>query len=114
MFQIRNREYAEVPLRSMFLDKDLYIERILMMAEVLLLEAEHRSKGAKKKAYVHVTGLGLGVWRVSNVQTELYIQAWAKAIEKLAANGMLGNVAYIDFSWIPVTEIRGMYANEKK
>ena len=43
-------------------------ERTRVTAETFLMEANHRAKEAGKKAYVHLVGLGLGVWKVTDLQ----------------------------------------------
>ena len=51
-----------------FFNKQVYEQRIRITAETLLIEANDRAKMANKKAYVHVVGLGLGIWKVINEQ----------------------------------------------
>ena len=52
-----------------FFHKHVYEQRIRITAETFLIEANHRAKlAAGKKAYVHVVGLGLGVWKMLNAQ----------------------------------------------
>lgn len=43
-------------------------ERTRLTAETFLMEANHRAREAGKKAYVHLVGLGLGVWKVTDLQ----------------------------------------------
>ena len=43
-----------------------YNQRNRITFETLLVEANYRAKQMSKKAYVHVVGLALGVWRIYN------------------------------------------------
>ena len=45
-----------------------YNQRNRITFETLLAEANHRATQLKKKAYVHVVGFALGVWRIYNGQ----------------------------------------------
>ena len=45
-----------------------YNQRNRITFETLLVEANHRATQLKKKAYVHIVGLALGVWRIYNGQ----------------------------------------------
>lgn len=51
-----------------FFHKHVFEQRIRITAETFLMEANHRAKLAGKKAYVHVVGLGLGVWKLLSTQ----------------------------------------------
>ena len=104
--------------RQVFLDTVVYTERIAVCAEILLTEAEARGAAAaaaategatsgaaaaaavaavtKIGAYVHVVGLGLGVWQVCNEQRRLSLDAWVRAIRTHLS---LPHVTDIDFSW---------------
>ncbi|CAL4200502.1 unnamed protein product, partial [Meganyctiphanes norvegica] len=72
-------EYTEV-YSQILLNNNVYKARIQMSAEILLAEACTRAKKASLKAYVHVVGLGLGVWRANIIQDELFVEAFWNAI----------------------------------
>ncbi|KAI8904258.1 hypothetical protein DFJ77DRAFT_480713 [Powellomyces hirtus] len=72
-----------------------YKQRIKITLESLFLEAERRAKDARKKAYVHVVGLGLGVWAVSDKQAPWLVEAAMEALDELE----LPNIAVVDFSY---------------
>ncbi|KAA0202821.1 hypothetical protein HAZT_HAZT002863 [Hyalella azteca] len=85
-------------------------KRIAITAEILLCEANSRAQACGKKAYVHVVGLGLGVWRAFEEQEELYVEAWGDALRNISN---LEHVAFIDFSYIGCTSIHGIGNNQK-
>ncbi|KAJ1549315.1 hypothetical protein HK405_005660 [Cladochytrium tenue] len=92
-----------------YLNIAAYHARIRITAETLLMEASDRAAEAAATAgtaapppvYVHVVGLGLGVWQVHHDQPALYVRAFGDAILSLARNGRIPHVAVVDFSWVP-------------
>ena len=94
--------------KEFLLNVTVYKKRILITAEILLCEAASRAEAAGKNAYVHVVGLGLGVWKVSKKQEELYVEAWGDALRCLSYTDP---IAHIDFSYIGdgnVTSVHGV------
>lgn len=71
--------YTELKLKSIF-DNHLYYKRLTISIDTLLMEANHRASEKGTTAYIHVVGLGLGVWKISNHQEEVYMDAFAKRI----------------------------------
>ena len=86
-----------------FLNKHVYEQRVRVTAETLLGEANHRAKLAGKKAYVHVVGLGLGVWKLINAQEKWYVDVFGKVLQEYKFQ----HVSDVDFSWIPVQSCCG-------
>ncbi|KAG8156432.1 hypothetical protein KVR01_013666 [Diaporthe batatas] len=78
-----------------------YQKRIRITAEMLLWEANSRAGAVEKKAYVHIVGLGLGVWQVVDRQAQLYVDVFAQVIEELGAE--MTELGTLDFAWIDVT-----------
>ena len=85
-----------------------YKARMQLAAETLLAEAKSRAVAAGLKAYVHVVGLGLGVWRASPKQDALFVDAWGDAIK----GSNVTHVAHIDFSWIGAAACHGVKHGE--
>ena len=73
-----------------------YNQRNRITFEILLADANYRAQMIKKKAYVHVVGLGLGVWRIFNDQIKLFLTEFIRTASRLN----LENVSDIDFSWV--------------
>ena len=67
---------TESPTLPMYLDKEIYKARMRVTIEPFLMDANQRAKEERKQAYVVAVGLGLGVWRVHECQTELLLQAY--------------------------------------
>ena len=90
------------------LNTELYKKRTELSAKIMLIDAHSRALNFKKKAYLHVVGLGLGVWRISKLQEKLYVEAWGRAIQQVDTS----NIACIDFSWIDCSECLGAKSGE--
>ena len=84
------------------LDQQMYLARMRVTAEMLLREAHYRAQADReipgRTAYVYVVGLGLGVWMHSDVQNDIFIQAFAAAIESLPAKQ---RISTIEFAYMP-------------
>ncbi|KAI9350084.1 hypothetical protein BDR26DRAFT_1003747 [Obelidium mucronatum] len=99
-----------------FFNVEAYKLRITLSAQTLLLEANQRcvEEGAKsgttKEAFVHVVGLGLGVWQVSEIQNQLFVDAVGEVLQKTP----LPHVRVVNFSWIEkVTKCVGVSHSEE-
>ena len=77
-------------------DVDMYKARIRITIETLLLEANERATEAGKSAYVHVVGLGLGVWEIRSEQPIWYIEEFTASIRDLK----IPHVSTLEFGWI--------------
>lgn len=91
--------------KNMFLNVGVYKARMRLTAEVLLAEAGARAAAEGLKAYVHVVGLGLGVWRASKDQDAMFVDAWGEALQAAPSTA---RVAHVDFSWIGADSCLGV------
>lgn len=89
--------YIEMRGGNLF-DQLVFKERCKMAAEIFLLEASECARRDGKKAFVHVVGLGLGVWQVNPKQAPLMVQAYNEVLHKVP----LPNVDVVNFSWFNV------------
>ncbi|KAK4308409.1 hypothetical protein Pmani_019883 [Petrolisthes manimaculis] len=89
-------------------NKGVYKKRIQMSAEILLIEASVRAGAVGLQAYIHVVGLGLGVWRFYRNQEQLYVEAWGDTLKAIETP----NIAHVDFSWIEVDNCHGIKNGE--
>ncbi|XP_047490993.1 uncharacterized protein LOC125040484 [Penaeus chinensis] len=91
--------------KNMLLNVGVYKARMRLTAEVLLAEAGARAAAEGLKAYVHVVGLGLGVWRASKDQDAMFVDAWGEALQAAPSTA---RVAHVDFSWIGAEVCQGV------
>jgi hypothetical protein len=68
-----------------------------MVIEPCLKDAQQRGKKALKKVYLHVTGLGLGVWIIIPEQEQLLVDVYADIIQKLGSE--LSEISDLNFSY---------------
>lgn len=86
-------------VKDTFLNKAVYKARIRMLADVLLLEASTRATQTNELAYVHIVGLGLGVWEIDTTQHSLYVDAWIDSLRGLPKSAT-SHLHTLNFSWI--------------
>ena len=86
-----------------YFNKNVYFKRVRVTAETFLIEANDRAQKLGKKAYVHVVGLGLGVWRLVNDQHQWYVDTFGQVLKDLD----LEHISDINFSWISVPDCCG-------
>ncbi|XP_031342025.1 uncharacterized protein LOC116169949 isoform X1 [Photinus pyralis] len=61
-------------------DDQVYSKRLALSIDTLLFEANERAKMQRTTAFVHVVGLGLGVWKISPHQQSLFLDTFATRI----------------------------------
>lgn len=78
--ELKNQEqlmenYYYIPELNYFFNVKVYKQRIRYTISLFLQDAIFRAKKENKKAYCYIVGLGLGVWKLFDKQTEYYISA---------------------------------------
>jgi hypothetical protein len=92
-------DFIELAYGYGYFNPTVYKQRMRLSVDSFLLEANARAGDAKKKAYVVLTGLGLGMWMRTKAQTDLLIEAHAEALQELD----LPNIGAVNFCWFPKT-----------
>lgn len=83
-----------------YLDTLVYKERLKLIIEPFLLESNQRAQTQQTTAYLHLVGLGLGVWQLTPYQKELMIEVYKDLIGKHSLSG----ISDLDFSWFQEEE----------
>ncbi len=79
------------------LDTFVYQERLRLIIESFLLEANSEAKRQGKKAYLQIVGLGLGVWKIAPQQTALMLDVYAQTMRKYPLDAITDlNFSYFD------------------
>lgn len=78
-------------------DSLLMKKRYTISFDTLLLETESRAAKEGKQAYLHVVGIGLGVWKVCDQQEKIFMDVFEQRIKYLLPK--LKHISFIDFSW---------------
>ncbi|KAK4308408.1 hypothetical protein Pmani_019882 [Petrolisthes manimaculis] len=84
------------------LNINVYKARMQLSAETLLAEAGVRAKAVGLKAYVHVVGLGLGVWQLCSQQEQIFVDTFGDALKVVDTS----SISDVDFSYINCTTCR--------
>jgi|GEM_PF-987029 len=80
---------------DVYLDTFVYRERLRLVIESFLLEANECAGRKGQLAYLHLVGLGLGVWQVDKKQEEIMLQVYADLLQQHS----LKNISDLNFSW---------------
>ncbi|KAJ8925664.1 hypothetical protein NQ315_009509 [Exocentrus adspersus] len=73
------------PIRTdQYFNNMVYERRLALSIDTFLIEANERARSVGTMAYLHVVGIGLGVWRVSKHQNKVFMDTCAKRIELLS------------------------------
>jgi len=94
--QIDNKRFHKLKEDEIF-DSLTMEKRYIISIDTLLIEAEARAANANKKAYIHVVGIGLGVWKCWDGQENIFLSTFTKRIKKLLPN--LKHISVIHFSY---------------
>ncbi|KAM3958720.1 LOW QUALITY PROTEIN: uncharacterized protein ACR2FA_007240 [Aphomia sociella] len=91
--------YARRPRSRAVFDAAMYARRLALLADTALVEAA-RAAAAGRAAFLDVVGAGLGVWKISPHQLDLYVLTFLDRIHSLLSDGALNNVSDVNFAYI--------------
>ncbi|XP_065364599.1 uncharacterized protein LOC135957734 [Calliphora vicina] len=97
-----NKRFGESFKREAIFDNLLMKKRFALPFDVLLLEANERALKAQKLAYIHVVGIGLGVWLAASQQEKIFMAGFQQRLKYLITQ--LNNIAVVHFSWFKLNE----------
>lgn len=72
-------------------------KRYALAIDLLLLESNYRAKLENKLAYIHVVGIGLGVWLAAQHQEQIFMKCFEQRLKYLLNS--LNNIGVVHFSW---------------
>ena len=90
------------------LNNDLVFDTVMMKKryavtfDTLLMESQKKAELANKQAYLHVVGIGLGVWKIAEPQTKIFLECFSQRLNFLLPK--LNNIGAIHFSWFHMDE----------
>lgn len=70
--------------------------------ESLLLDSDDRAAQVGKRAYLHLVGLGLGVWMYTPAQKEWYVEVVTECLQQLVLN----HVSTVEVAWVEASKRR--------
>ncbi|XP_061403046.1 uncharacterized protein LOC133338935 [Musca vetustissima] len=77
-------------------------KRFTITFDTLLLEAQSRAAYLNKQAYLHIVGIGLGVWRAAVQQTEIFLETFHQRVLQLLPK--LNNIGVLHFTWFQMPQ----------
>lgn len=85
------------------LDVDLFDQIVMekrysISFDTLLIESDYRASVLKKKAFIHVVGIGLGVWKATDCQNKVFLECFESRIKALIYP-QLKHVSHICFAY---------------
>ena len=94
-----SKDYLEIPsFRTVeYFNIRVFKERIRMSVEPFFFEAQQRAQTEKKSAVVRLVGIGLGVWMVTEEQTEWILDS----VFDVVSSNDFPLICDIDFTWFP-------------
>lgn len=78
-------------------DHQVMRKRYAISFDTLLLEAQDRAFKAGKPAYIHVVGIGLGVWKAARQQERTFLESFEGRLRALGER--LSHIGVVHFSW---------------
>lgn len=100
--QMDGLRYVRSKNKNDIFDCQLMRKRYAMSFDTLLLEAEARAAvSTNKMAYIHVIGIGLGVWRAVGNQETVFLESFSERLNALLPK--LQHIGWIHFSWFKTT-----------
>jgi hypothetical protein len=79
--------------KHMYLNSLVYKKRIKFVIKAFLEDANKRALAVGKNAYCRVVGLGLGVWKISDIQDDLMLEVYAEILDE----NNFSNITDIEF-----------------
>jgi len=81
-----------------YFHKQVYTQRLLSILVPFLSDANTRAKSQNQHAYIRVCGLGLGVWKIHDIQTEMMVELYIHLLENTAFD----SIRDVEFCWFPL------------
>lgn len=97
-----NKRFGSSKNKDDIFDNLLMKKRYTISFDTLLLEAQARAKAEDKQAFVHVVGIGLGVWKAAEQQERIFLETFVQRVQHLLPK--LPNIGVLHFSWFTLTE----------
>ncbi|GJQ84659.1 hypothetical protein Trydic_g5190 [Trypoxylus dichotomus] len=92
---------------GVYFDNLTYSKRISISIDTLLFEANHSAKKRETSAFIHVVGIGLGVWQCSTHQQKVFMETFVSRIE--LSGKYLHNISDIHFAYFKSSTTCGKY-----
>ncbi|PZC76090.1 hypothetical protein B5X24_HaOG205168 [Helicoverpa armigera] len=92
--------YVRLPRAGCVFDNEVYYKRLAVLTDTVLVEADERAKEVAKMAFVNVIGCGLGVWKISKHQVDVFVLSVCSRVKQLLRRELLQHVSDVNFAYI--------------
>ncbi|KAM7350261.1 uncharacterized protein ACRADG_008877 [Cochliomyia hominivorax] len=99
---IDNKRFGKSLKCEAIFDNLMMKKRYAITFDTLLLEANARALEANKFAYIHVVGIGLGVWLGAEQQEKIFMECFQQRLKYSLAK--LNNIGVVHLSWFHLKE----------
>ena len=96
------KRFGQAKNKDDIFDNLIMKKRYTISFDTLLLEAQARAKAVNKQAFIHVVGIGLGVWKAAEQQEKIFLLTFTQRIKYLLPH--LSNIGVLHFSWFSLNE----------
>ncbi|XP_037936611.1 uncharacterized protein LOC119670427 [Teleopsis dalmanni] len=96
------KRFGDARAKYDIFDNVIMKKRYAISFDTLLLESEAKAAQAKKNAFIHLVGIGLGVWRVAEQQEKIFLETFTERLKVLMEK--LPHIAVVHFSWFKLDE----------
>nr|XP_049706264.1 uncharacterized protein LOC110378048 isoform X1 [Helicoverpa armigera] len=104
--------YVRLPRAGCVFDNEVYYKRLAVLTDTVLVEADERAKEVSKMAFVNVIGCGLGVWKISKHQVDVFVLSVCSRVKQLLRRELLQHVSDVNFAYItPSDPVLAMFTN---
>ncbi|XP_050513121.1 uncharacterized protein LOC126888790 isoform X2 [Diabrotica virgifera virgifera] len=100
-----NGRYVNLFGQENIFDNTFYVKRLTISFDTLLGEADARGSAVSKSVYVHMVGIGLGVWKVSGHQDKLFMDTFGRRI--LTLGDKLHNISDVCLAYMAESKCAG-------
>ncbi|XP_041972388.1 uncharacterized protein LOC121728304 [Aricia agestis] len=93
-------------------DNEVYYRRLSVLAETTLFEAQARGSETQRDVFLNVIGAGLGVWKISEHQADVYVLTFVERADSLLQGGRLTHISDVNFAYVRVGDsVLAMFEN---
>ncbi|KAG7296535.1 hypothetical protein JYU34_020324 [Plutella xylostella] len=104
--------YVKVPNNEdTIFDNEVYYKRLSIPFDCALLEANERAREDGKMAFLNVIGIGLGVWKISPHQADVFILTLLERLRAYLKRDLLDHVSDVNFAYVkPSDSISALFS----
>lgn len=104
-----NPRFFDCGESHVYFDNIVMKKRYAITFDTLLMESQARAEKLNKQAYIHIVGIGLGVWKMVAHQNKIFLETFSQRVRHLLPK--LKNIGALHFSWFHMKECHDLKDN---